>query len=105
MLKFGFGGKLKPRKFDFIPRYYDEEKEELRNRLGKYEGDASKEEEVKHRIKSGFRQKYYGDNSYRKRETRKSNLRLLYIMIVLFFVCYLILKSDKITQLMQYLDS
>ena len=103
MLKLGFGGKLKPRKFDFIPRYYDEQKEELRNRLGKFKEGTAKEEEIKHRIKSGFRQKYYGDSNYRQKEARKSNLRLLYIMIVLFFICYLILKSDKITQLMEYL--
>ena len=104
MLKFGFGGKLKPRKFDFTPRYYDEAKENLKSRMDKYEDDESSEEQVKERIRFGIRQKYNADSSYRAQEYKKSNLRLVYVMIVLFFVCYMILKSDKIVKLMEYLD-
>lgn len=105
MLKFGWGGKIKPRKFDFTPRYYDEGQEELESTIKKYSGEKVQEEQVKQRIRMGMRSKYYGDSSYRSREVRKSNLRLLYIIIVLFFVSYMILKSDKIVQLLQYLDS
>ena len=105
MLKFGFGGKLKPRKFDFIPRYYDEAKENLDSRLEKYRDEGNAEEMAKERIKFGIRQKFNGDSTFRTREHRKSNLRLVYVMIVLFFVTYLILKSDKITRLMEYLDA
>ena len=105
MLKFGWGGKVKPRRFDFIPRYYDEEKEDLQSRLEKYDEGEHSEERTKHRIRQGIRQKYNGDLSYRSREVRKSNLRLVYIIVVLFFVSYMILKSDKIVKLMEYLDA
>lgn len=105
MLKFGFGGKIKPRRFDFIPRYYDEAKDDLESRIEKYDGEQKEQEKVKQRIKSGIRSKYNGDASYRSRESRKSNIRLLYVIIVLVFVTYMILKSDKIVQLIEYLDS
>ena len=105
MLKFGFGGKLKPRKFEFNPRYYDEAKENLESRLDKYSDNLSAEDQVKERIKFGIRQKFNGDTTFRAREHRKSNLRLVYIMIILFFVTYMILKSDKITKLMEYLGA
>jgi len=104
MLKFGFGGKVKPRKFDFIPRYYDEMKDDLDSRLDRFK-EESEQERVKHRIRQGIRQKFNADNTYRTREVRKSNLRLVYIIIVLFLVAYMILKSDKIVQLMEYLDA
>lgn len=105
MLKFGFGGKIKPRRFDFIPRYYDQAKDELESRLGKHKDHHDKEAYVKERIRTGIRSRYAGDSNYRAREVRKSNLRLLYIIIILFFVSYMILKSDKIVMLMEYLDA
>jgi len=105
MMKFGWGGKLKPRRFDFIPRYYDEIKDNLETRFGKQDSEEGKEERLKERIKFGMRQNYYADSSFRAKEVRKSNLRLLYVFIVLIFVSYLVLKSDKITQLFQYLDA
>jgi hypothetical protein len=104
MLKFGFGGKIKPRRFDFIPRYYDETKDDLENRVAKYDKGVAEEEKIKHRISKGIRTKYYADKSYRQVETRKSNIRLLYVFIVLIFVSYMILRSDKIVKLLQYLE-
>jgi hypothetical protein len=104
-MKFGFGGKIKPRKFDFVPRYYDEIKDNIETRLGKPDEELGSKERLKERIKFGMRQKYYADKSLRTKEVRKSNIRLLYVFIVLIFVCYMILKSDKITQLFQYLDA
>ena len=36
MLKFGFGGKAKPKSFDYKPRYYDAAKEEMEERVKKF---------------------------------------------------------------------
>ncbi|NNE27366.1 MAG: hypothetical protein HKN09_11030 [Saprospiraceae bacterium] len=91
---FGFGKRPKPRRFDYIPRFYDEAKEELEDRIKSYSGELSEEDKAKHRISSGLRNKYYGDPKYRSRQVNKSNLRLVYIIIILFFVTYLILKSE-----------
>ncbi len=105
MLKFGFGGKITPRRFDYNPRYYDEIKDDLESRLGKHDDSDLSGEHLKNRIKLGIRQKYNGDRTYRNKEVKKSNLRLLYVFIVLIFVSYIILKSDKITKLMEYLGA
>ena len=100
---FGFGKRPKPRRFDYIPRFYDEAKEELEERMKKYKGDMSEEEKVKHRISSGLRNKYYGDPAYRSRQVKKSNLRLVYIILILFFVTYLILKSERFLKIIDSL--
>lgn len=101
---FGFGKRPKPRRFDYIPRYYDEAKEELQNRLDKYDESISKEEMAKHRIRSGLRNKYYADPAYRKGQVNKSNLRLVYIIIILFFVTYLIIKSERFVRIIESLS-
>lgn len=102
-MKFGFGKRVTPRQFDYIPRHYDEAKENLQSRVEQHKGDLSDEEKVKSRIKSGMRQKYYGDASFRAQQTRKSNLRLVYIIIILCLITYLILASDKFALILEKL--
>ena len=97
MLRFGFGKRIKPRTFDYIPRFYDEKKDELESRLDKYEGDVTEDAKVKERIKSGLRSQYQGNAEFRSSEVRKSNLRLLYIIITLILVSILILRTDRIS--------
>lgn len=104
MLKLGFGGKVKPKMFDYKPRYYDTAKEELQEKIKKYQntGDAaSNAENLKSRIKTGLRMKYYGDPSTRSKAVRQSNLRLIYIIAVLALAGYIIMSSNKIISLME----
>ncbi len=98
---FGFFKRPKPRGFGYTPRYYDPQKEELHERLAKYSTDMSEEQKAKERIKTGLRYKFYGDASYRQKQVNKSNFRLLYIMAILFFITYLILKSDRIIRIIE----
>ena len=98
MIKIGFGKRVRPKSFGFIPRFYDPVKEELNERLAKYQetDDASVQvEQLKSRIKSGMRQKFYGDPNIRSNVERQSNIRLLFIIITLFLISYVILKSDR----------
>ncbi len=104
MLKLSFGSKVKPKIFDYKPRYYDPAKEELEERIKKYKdtGEISVDiENLKSRIKSGLRMKYNGDPSAKSKATRQSNLRLLYIIAVLIFAAYIIMSSNKIISLME----
>jgi hypothetical protein len=104
MLKIGFGSKIKPRTFDFVPRYYDPAKEELQERLKKYEGTSTQEgdlENLKSRIRTNLRMKHYGDANLRSSQVAKSNIRLLYIIIVLGLAAYLLLSSNKIISLLE----
>lgn len=92
-MKFGFGSRVKPRKFDYLPRFYDEQKEELENRLKKFEGNES--DQVKDRIRSGLRQRYLNDPEYRSKTVKKSNFRLIYVILILILITYLIMRSNS----------
>ena len=94
MAGIGFGKRPKPRKFDYMPRFYDPIKEELDNRIGSYKSE-NKEDQLKDRIKQGLRQRYNSDtSSYRTNQVKRSNLRLLYIIGILMLVAYMLLKSN-----------
>ena len=104
MLKFGFGGKAKPKSFDYKPRYYDAAKEELEDRIKKFkksEDESFSEENMKSRIRSGLKMKVYGDPNTRSSAVRQSNIRLLYIIGVLLLAIYIIMSSNKIVTLLE----
>jgi len=94
------GDRRKPKPFGFIPRYYDEQKEEREKRL-KALNNPDDIDVAKDRIKSGLRATYRGDSGLKKSETKKANMRLMYIIITLCFVTYIIMKSTAITNFMQ----
>lgn len=103
MIKIGFGKRVRPKSFGFIPRFYDPVKEELKERIAKYEetDDASVQvDHMKNRIKSGMRQKFYGDPNLRSNVERQSNIRLLFIIITLILISYVIMKSDRFLSLL-----
>jgi len=101
MLSFGFGKRPKHKKFGYQPRFYDEDKEKLEAQINQYKGTLSDEEKVKQRISSGLRQRYAGDESYRKQNVKKSNLRILYILGILCMLSYMILTSTKIQRILE----
>lgn len=97
----GFGKRPQPRKFDYLPRFYDPIKEDLENRIGSYK-DEKKEDQLKDRIKQGLRQRYNSDTgSYRSNQVKRSNLRLLYIIGILILAAYLLLKSNFFLRFME----
>lgn len=93
------GNSRKPRPFGFIPRYYDEQKEVIANRM-KAMDNPDDIDMAKNRIKSGLRATYRGDAGYKKKQTKKANMRLFYIICILILVSYLILRSTAITDFM-----
>lgn len=90
----------KPKPFGFIPRFYDEQKEERDNRLKSID-NPDEVDLAKDRIKSGLRATYRGDVGYKKTQTKKANMRLLYVIVSLILVSYLILRSSAITNFME----
>jgi hypothetical protein len=108
MLKIGFGSRIKPRGFDYSPRYYDPSREALEDVLSKYKESKGTEEDLdrmQSRIRSGFRSKKYIPESQYRSQSRASNFRLLYILLILGFLVYLLLGSDKVTALIKLLES
>ena len=86
-----FGKRIKHRSFDFIPRYYDQEKEELEQRLKRYRAEPSDTEMSKERIKGGFRKKYRTKDEYTSKSQKRSNTILLTVLATLVFISYLFL--------------
>jgi hypothetical protein len=108
MLKIGFGNRAKPKDFGFIPRYYDPVKDELEERAKKFREPTDQQEGIentKDRIRSGLRMKHYGDPNFRSAQVRQSNIRLLYIILVLLLAGYVLLSSNKVTGLIEALGN
>ncbi|MDX1477834.1 MAG: hypothetical protein R3301_08995 [Saprospiraceae bacterium] len=86
----------RPQQFRYIPRHYDPEKEDLRQRLQQLnpeEADNSPEA-MKHRISAGLRRRSYPDPSFRRRQVRKSNRRVIMILgALIMMAAYLIYKK------------
>jgi hypothetical protein len=99
----------KPVGFQFKPRYYDEAKEALEERLGKYRNPNSENKvqidpvtKAKDNIRGTFRNKQKGvfRPNYSS-ESKKSNIRLIQIIAILMIIAYMVLKSDYILNFIQ----
>jgi len=90
-----FGNRIKHRSFDYIPRYYDAEKEERERLVRMYGADSdSATKRAQDRIKSGFRSKYRAkEDAYSNKAKKRSNRILLYVMILMLIVCYIFLTE------------
>ena len=79
----------KHQQYQYKPRYWDPEKEELKERLQRIEalkqGDT---EGMKARIASGMKRGYKADSRERNKQMTRSNLVLLIIVIFLLGVSY-----------------
>ena len=88
-----FGKRIKNRSFDYIPRYYDQEKEELEKRLKRYKSSEGDTELTKERIRGGFRRKYQAKDDYSSRSQKRSNRILLITLTVLIILTYIFLTE------------
>ncbi len=90
MALFGFGKRTKHRSFEYTPRYYDPDKDDLDRRMAPYRKKAGETEEVdaeaiKQRIRGSFKKpigKSYDSDAY-KRSLRKSNRVVMIVMMAL----------------------
>lgn len=87
MALMGFGKRPKHRSFDYTPRYYDPDKEDLKRRMAPYLDDKDKTsidpDAVKARLKGSFKRQIgtkYESDMY-KRSLRRSN-RIVMIVAV-----------------------
>lgn len=95
MAFFSMGGRVKNKRFDYIPQHYDPAVEDLKDRLAKYGNpDISDAELAKARIKTGLRIKARGNKEALKDGNKKSNIRLMLIAISLIFTTLYLLRSD-----------
>lgn len=92
MALFSFFKTPRHQQFKYVPRYYDPQKEKLKQILGQYEeGDEKAAAELaKTRIASNFRSRN-SKSEIASRSRRKSNYLLLAIIAVLLILSYLLL--------------
>jgi len=99
-MKFTFVKMARHRTFHHTPIYYDEAKEERdeRNRRIKDELGMEQEEDnrtTEDRIRGKMKRKIQNNIDVYRSEKRKSNLRLLAILIGLMIVFYYLFNSSK----------
>lgn len=81
------------KRFDFKPRYYDEEKERLERRKRSIESEVEREQRQKddQSLERQARMRINMEDTWRNRrsnETRKSNIRIVIIIAILVAVLY-----------------
>ena len=82
----------KPKKFNFIPRFYDPEKEALEDRLQNIKEKQNEDiEGVKARISGGFRKGHSTNSQMKKRLVWKSNIIILFIIVFLVILTFFII--------------
>lgn len=95
--KFSFG-KTTNRRFNYIPRYYDADKEAFQERVKKSRAEANGEvhtEGYENRIRSGFQQRNRAYNNVYN-TGGKSTLRVALIALILGSIFYLMFSSGLI---------
>lgn len=81
--------------FDYKPRFWDQNKEELEERLKQYESrDNATPEEIKQRISLRFRKKgYVRDTNFRSSQERRSNQTLFVTLALLIILTFLLIDN------------
>ena len=78
------------RSFKYVPRYWDEDKEDLQRRLKSAE-NPDDIESVKERIAQNFGGRGKIKAGYRSTQVRRSNMRLVLIIGILIVLTYIVL--------------
>ncbi len=101
-----FGSKIKNRRFDYVPRYYDPEKEEREARIKQYtkEYSESDTELAQSRIRASFRKKYrVKEDAYMSKSKKRSNRILMMVLVLLLIVCYIFL-TEHLPRIVEFLE-
>lgn len=83
--------------FNYKPRFWEQEKEELEQRVKQMQSDGeATPEEIKERISMRFktRRGYSPEVGYRDAQIKKSNMTLVASIAALSFISYLILEGS-----------
>lgn len=93
MFKFRMSRLPKHKQYNYIPRYWDEAKEDLEMRLKRVDERKNGDPEaLKAGISGGLRRRgFVKDTSFRRKQVANSNIRLVAILIMLGGAAYYIL--------------
>ncbi len=89
-------------RYQYKPRFWDPDKEELKERTEKSKGEKKDDPDaMKSRIAGHFARRYTKSSmsgDYRRKEERSSNLRLILILAVIILLAYFILTAPDVLQ-------
>ena len=88
----------KHQRFNYVPRYYDADKEDLEERVRLAKGEAGNADLTKSRIRSGFKRRSRAGST---NPSAKTAVRFLLIIAILVLFTYLILTSNSIVRLIE----
>ncbi len=88
MALFSFFKRPKHQRFEYKPRYWNPEREELNERVRRAQRDSNDPEAMKSRISSGLRRSYKLHASRNSNAYKRSNFRLLLIVGIILVLCY-----------------
>lgn len=92
MAFFKFGKTVKHQRFNYIPRYYDPEKEEREARIKAAMGMTGNDPEaMKTRIRSSMRDRHRGSRKPQLTAARRSNIILIVVLLGLIWLTYYVL--------------
>lgn len=101
MAFFNFFKRPRHQQFDYKPRFYDPVREEREARIARLKMKGSDTELAKSRISAGFQKRT--KRGYAGVDTRRSNLRLVAILVVLLFLTYYFIQK-YLPQIIDLLD-
>ena len=81
------GNSRKAKPFSFTPRYYDQDKEEMQQRYQRIEAELTGNRSLNGGLNYSLRDKWQRNKKTSNFE-KKSNTRLVFIVIILFALCY-----------------
>ena len=99
MALFNFFHTPQPQRYNYIPRFYDPDKEELEARIKLAHPDASEDtspEAIKARMLAGFKRSHTIDRKFRRKLRRRANRRVMLIGVGLALLAmYLIWVNQE----------
>ena len=99
MALMGFGKRPKHRSFDYTPRYYDPDKEDLKRRMAPYLNDKEKSihdpDAIKSRLRGSFKRSIgtkYESDLYKKSLRRSNRIVMIVAMVLILITLYFLLE-------------
>ena len=88
MALFSFFKTPKHQRFEYKPRHWNPEREDVEERVRLAQRKSESPEAMKSRISSGLRRTYNSHSKRNSKDYKRSNLRLLLIVAIILMLCY-----------------
>lgn len=99
-----FGSRHKPSSFNYIPRFYDEDRERFKKRLANHQ-EKTLVQKPGRSLHGAFTTEHKSQQSKKLSNYAKTNIRLLLIVLMLLYCAWLIYQTDYFQDVLTDLNS